>query len=245
MSDTDAPAGNTLELRGVSVAVGDRPVCHDIDLVVPGGELHVLFGPNGSGKSSLLAAIMGLPPFAVTAGEILLGGERIDALPADERAARGVGMAFQRPPSLPGVTVREFGEAVGGRARLEGEAAALDLAGFLERDVNAGFSGGEIKRWEILKLFIQRPGFMLFDEPESGVDLEHIAAVGAAIDRLTRSVDAGGSPRAALVITHTGFVLDFVRAETGHLMIDGRLVSGDAREMFQRIQREGYRVPVG
>lgn len=246
MSDRVNTGGNTLELREVSVAVADRIVCSGVDLVVPEGELHILFGPNGSGKSSLLAAIVGLPPYRLVSGEIRLGGERIDALPADERAAAGLGMAFQRPPSLPGVTVREFSEAIGGLGRLEGEAEALDLADFLERDVNAGFSGGEIKRWEILKMFIQRPGFMLFDEPESGVDLEHIAAVGSAIDRLVRSADAAGRRRSALAITHTGFVLDYVQADTGHMMIDGRLVeSGDAREMFRRIQRTGYRMPVG
>lgn len=246
MNDRVESRGNTLELRGVSVAVGDRVVCRDVELVVPEGELHILFGPNGSGKSSLLAAIVGLAPYRLASGEIYLGGERIDLLSVDERAAAGLGMAFQRPPSLPGVSVREFGEAIGGLGRLDGEAAALDLADLLDRDVNAGFSGGEIKRWEILKMFIQRPGFMLFDEPESGVDLEHIAAVGAAIDRLVRSRDAAGHPRAALAITHTGFVLDYVEAEAGHLLIDGRLVdSGDAREMFRRIQRTGYRAPVG
>lgn len=247
MSDMPEESGNTLELRGVEVAVGDVVICRDIDLVVPGGQLHVLFGPNGSGKSSLLAAIMGLPPFRVSSGEILFRGARIDGLRIDERAALGLGMSFQRPPSLSGVSVREFSDAIGGDTGvLDREAAAIDLSGFAGRDINSGFSGGEIKRWEILKLFIQQPDFCLIDEPESGVDLEHIAAVGGAIDRLIGAPGRDGSARSALVITHTGFVLDYVNAQTGHLMIGGRLVeSGDAREMFTRIQQHGYRAPVG
>lgn len=234
-----------LELQGVDVAAGGATVCHDIDLAVGGGEVHVLFGPNGSGKSSLLAAIMGLPSHAVSRGEIRFRGERIDRLSIDERARRGLGMSFQRPPSLDGVTVGDLGEALGAAEELAREAAALDLDGFVGREVNEGFSGGEIKRWEILKLFLQRPDFCLFDEPESGVDLEHIAAVGGAIDRLIRSPDQDDGGRAALVITHTGFILDYIEADAGHLMVDGRIVdSGDARSMFSHIQRNGYTAPL-
>lgn len=233
----------TLELRGLSVAAAGTTIVRDVDLVVPGGEVHVLFGPNGSGKSSLLAAIMGLPPFTVTSGEIWFGGSRIDTLPPDERAALGVGMSFQRPPSLTGVTVAEFADAIGGSQRLTPAAKALDLTEFAERDVNAGFSGGEIKRWEIVKLFLQQPDLALFDEPESGVDLEHIAAVGDAINQLIAEPGRSGR-RSALIITHTGFILDYVTATSGHLLIDGRLVdSGDAGELFTRIQQHGYRTP--
>lgn len=110
--------------------------------------------------------------------------------------------------------------------------------------MNVGFSGGEIKRWEILKLFLQRPRLCLFDEPESGVDLEHIAAVGAAIERLL----ARGGPieerRSALVITHTGFILDYIEADMGHMLVDGRFVcSGEPRRLFEHIKRHGYTAP--
>lgn len=243
--NADAPASTpVLELQGVEVSVGERVICHDIDLVLPEGELHVLFGPNGSGKSSLLAAIGGLEPYRVTAGDILVNGERINDLTIDERANLGIGIAFQRPPALRGVTVEEFAEAIGAEEQLDRALDELDLAGFRGRNVNVGFSGGEIKRWEILKLQLQRPSLALFDEPESGVDLEHIAAVGSALDRIVSEISASGRPVSAIAITHTGYVLDYVHAHHGHLLLDGRIVeSGNPRELFERIQREGYRFP--
>ncbi len=231
-----------LELRNVEVTVGARVVCHDVNLRIEPGEVHVMFGPNGSGKSSLLSAIAGLPPFRVTKGEILVRGTPVNDLDVDERARLGVGMAFQRPPALSGVTVREFADALGATSRLAAAADPLDLRGFADRAVNVGFSGGEIKRWELLKLTLQRPALALFDEPESGVDLEHIAAVGAGIDRILRERSAGGFPVAGMVITHTGYILDHIAAHRGHLLIDGRIEeSGDPSTLFQRIKRDGYR----
>ncbi len=230
-----------LEIRNLSVAAAEAEILTGIDLTVREGELHVLFGPNGSGKSSLLAAIMGLPPFQVTAGEILFRGQRIDTLPVDARARLGIGMAFQRPPALDGVTVSGLSDALGAGERLQAEAAALDLAGFVGRGINQGFSGGEIKRWEILKLFLQQPDLLLFDEPESGVDLEHIAAVGLAIDRLMQGPKGR---RTGLVITHTGFILDHLTADVGHIMAGGRIVhSGNPKALFQHIRNHGYRAP--
>ncbi|MCC7252084.1 ATP-binding cassette domain-containing protein [Hyphomicrobium sp.] len=234
-----------LHIHDVDVSAGDTRILHGIDLEIRAGEMHVLFGANGSGKSSLLAAIMGLPPFAVTRGEILLRGERIDILPVDERAKRGLGMAFQRPPALDGVTVQALADALGASEALKREADALDLGlgVFAGRDINAGFSGGEVKRWEILKLFLQQPTLLLFDEPESGVDLEHIASVGAAIGKLMRG---GREPRSGLVITHTGFILDYIAADAGHIMADGRIIhSGEPRQLFRHIQRNGYTAPIG
>lgn len=140
------------------------------------------------------------------------------------------------------MTVNGLAEALGAGERLRTEAEALDLAGFIGRGINQGFSGGEIKRWEILKLFLQQPDLLLFDEPESGVDLEHIAAVGAAIDRLMRGPKGR---RAGLVITHTGFILDHLTADVGHIMAGGRIVhSGDPKELFTHIRNHGYRAPV-
>ncbi|OAN58687.1 ATP-binding cassette domain-containing protein [Sphingobium sp. TCM1] len=173
-----------LEIRNLHAAVGTTRVLHGVNLVIPAGATHILFGPNGSGKSSLLATIMGLPPYRVTSGHILFKGRPVEAVPVDERARLGFGMTFQRPPGLDGVTVEAFTAAIGSADMLKEEAAALDFRGFEERDVIVGFSGGEIKRWEILKLFLKRSALCLFDEPESGVDLEHIAAVGGAIDPL-------------------------------------------------------------
>ncbi len=230
-----------LEIDNLGVDAGDVPVLRGVNLAVGIGELHVLLGPNGSGKSSLLAAVMGLPPYRVTAGEIRFRGDCINDLRVDERARLGMGMAFQRPPSLDGVTVGDFREALNAASNYQQEATALDLDGFAGRHINVGFSGGEIKRWEVLKLFLQAPQLLLFDEPESGVDLEHIAAVGNAISRLLRTPTDSGDPRSALIITHTGFILDYVNADVGHVMIDGQIAgSGNPRELFQQIQRSGY-----
>jgi len=233
-----------LEIRNLHVSADGLPVLHGVDFTIPIGETHVLFGPNGSGKSSLLATIMGLVPYRVTSGEIWFKGRRIDALSVDQRAQMGLGMSFQRPPALEGVTVEAFTAAIGSTALLETEALALDFSGFAERDVNVGFSGGEIKRWEILKLFLKRPDLCLFDEPESGVDLEHIAAVGKAIDRLLGADTPADPQRTALVITHTGFILDYIHADVGHLMVDGRIVgAGDPRTLFSHIKAHGYSLP--
>ncbi|RIA46370.1 iron-regulated ABC transporter ATPase subunit SufC [Hephaestia caeni] len=233
-----------LVLVDIEIAVGSHVLLRDVNLTIGAGETHILFGPNGSGKSSLLSAIMGLPPYQVTHGEIRLGDERIDHLPVDARARLGLGMAFQRPPALDGVTVKALAQALEADARLADAAAALDLADFVGRDINVGFSGGEIKRWEILKLFLQHPGICLFDEPESGVDLEHIAAVGAAMGQLLGHDASLAERRSALIITHTGFILDHVRADMGHMLVNGELVcSGDPRRLFEHIKAHGYTLP--
>lgn len=233
-----------LVLADVEIAAGQHVLLHDINLRIGAGETHILFGPNGSGKSSLLSAIMGLAPYHVTRGEIRLGEDRIDRLPVDARAKLGLGMAFQRPPALDGVTIAALARALQADAGLADAAAALDLGDFVNRDINVGFSGGEIKRWEILKLFLQHPQICLFDEPESGVDLEHIAAVGAAMERLLGRDGAEHERRSALIITHTGFILDHVQADMGHMLVNGALIcSGDSNRLFAHIKSHGYTLP--
>ena len=233
-----------LEIRNLTVVVRNTAVLSDIDLSLPEAELHVLLGPNGSGKSSLLASIMGLPHYKVVTGEILYDGQPIQALPPDERAQLGIGLAYQRPPSLDGVTLQSFATALGAADRLGAAAAALDLTDFLLRDMNVGFSGGEIKRWEVLKLVLQDPRLLLFDEPESGVDLEHVIAVGEAIARAVRSPDRMGRACSGLAITHTGLILNHVKADRAHVLKGGRIVhSGDPQTLFAHIQSNGYRIP--
>lgn len=238
-------ADPVLELRNVSASVGDVTILHNVSIKVQSGETHVLLGPNGSGKSTVLSAIMGLPPFQVTSGEILFNGKALLPLATSERAQLGIGLAFQRPPSLPGVTVADFASAIGAEDQFEQSAEALDLKSFVDRDLVVGFSGGEIKRWEVLKLVLQSPQLLLFDEPESGVDLAHVAAIGSAIDKLTSSPsDDDGQPRAALLITHTGLILDHVEADVGHIMVDGKIIhSGEPKALFRHIQTAGYRAP--
>ena len=201
-------------------------------------------GPNGSGKSSLLAAAMGLPPYSVAKGDIVFDGQSLLGLSIDERARLGIGLAFQHPPALEGITYAAFARAIGREEALEAEAERLDLAGFKDRALNVGFSGGETKRSEVLKVILQQPKMLMFDEPESGVDLEHVAVVGRAVQRAVWHKDANGHPRAGLAITHTGLILDYVESAKGHIMSAGRLVhSGDAHHLFRHIQHNGYIAP--
>lgn len=233
-----------LAFKGVSVTVGGHTVLRDLDLTIMPGELHVLMGPNGSGKSSLLAAAMGLEGYRVTDGDIVFDGRSVLDLPSDARAKLGMGLAFQHPPALDGVTYAAFAKAIGAQQILGEEADRLDLADFENRELNVGFSGGETKRSEVLKLLLQAPRMLMFDEPESGVDLEHVAVVGRAIKRAVSTPTADGLQRAGIVITHTGLILDHVDTAHGHIMNEGRLVhSGDARALFRHIQAHGYRAP--
>lgn len=232
-----------LQVQDLSVSVGTQRILSGINLSIKPGEVHVLFGPNGSGKSSLLCALMGLPPYQVDSGTIRYSGKDIQTLPIDERARMGIGMTFQRPPALDGVSLADLYATLATQAHYTTQAKALDLGDFSQRDINVGFSGGEIKRWEILKLILQDPQLLLFDEPESGVDLEHIAAVGKAIERLLQTPRAGVA-RSALIITHTGFILDYVQAHRGHMLVNGVLqFSEDPDTLFARIKREGYQIP--
>ncbi|MEO0382720.1 MAG: ATP-binding cassette domain-containing protein [Pseudomonadota bacterium] len=233
-----------LEFKNVSVTVGDREVVRELNLKIAPGELHVLMGPNGSGKSSLLAAAMGLDGYHVTNGDIVLDGQSVLGLSPDKCAKRGMGLAFQHPPSLDGVTYTAFAKAIGAENALEEEAQRLDLAQFADRDLNVGFSGGESKRSEVLKLVLQAPRVMMFDEPESGVDLEHVAVVGQAIKRAVSTETSDAPLRSGIIITHTGLILDHVDTAHGHIISDGRLLhSGDARALFRHVQSHGYRAP--
>ncbi|MDO5098290.1 MAG: ATP-binding cassette domain-containing protein [Corynebacterium sp.] len=230
-----------LSLENVCISVGDKEICHDVSLTINEGECHILIGPNGSGKSSLLCGLMGIKPFEITGGTALLGTTNVADLEVDERARCGLGLAFQRPPSIPGVSVRRLAQAIGATNRLDTTAKQLGVEYLVDRDVNCGFSGGEVKRWEVAKLGLHDPTMCLLDEPESGVDLQQVNVVSSAINHLLQTPTAAGQKRAVLAITHTGFILDGVDAVMGHLMVDGRIVeSAPPRELFDRIRKDGY-----
>ncbi|MFC2034311.1 ABC transporter ATP-binding protein [Chloroflexota bacterium] len=235
-----------LEIKEMSVAIGDKEILHDISLSIGPGETQVLFGPNGSGKTTLLMTIMGFPKYKVTKGDIIFNGEDITDTPMDERARLGIGMSFQRPPVVRGVKTRDMVNACL-KGQGDGEIIAklaeeTDLIDFLEREINYGFSGGEIKRSEMMQLLAQRPALTLLDEPESGVDLENIALIGELINKLLEK-DCPMHVRkcSGLVITHTGHILDYVNARTGYVMLDGKLgCQGDPHEMLTTIKEKGY-----
>ncbi|MDO4760486.1 MAG: ATP-binding cassette domain-containing protein [Corynebacterium sp.] len=230
-----------LSVRNLSIAVEDRVICQDISFDIFPGECHILVGPNGSGKSTLLCGLMGISPFKIVEGTVTLQGVDIHELDVDERARLGMGLAFQRPPAIEGVTVRRLAHAIGAHDRLDQVADLLSIGYLVDRDINSGFSGGETKRWEVAKLALHDASMCLFDEPESGVDLEHVGVVSQAINQLLETPTSSGQQRAVLAITHTGFILDQVNATRAHLMIDGRIVhSADPHELFDRIRRVGY-----
>jgi Fe-S cluster assembly ATP-binding protein len=177
-----------LRIEQLSVEVEGREILHNVNLEMKLGETHVLFGPNGSGKTTLLMAIMGFPKYRVTKGKIIFQGQDITKLPLDERARLGIGMSFQRPPVVRGVKMRDMVAAClkgeKSEERIKQLAEKANMADFLDREINYGFSGGEIKRSELLQLLAQRPTLTLIDEPESGVDLVNIALIGELLNSL-------------------------------------------------------------
>jgi Fe-S cluster assembly ATP-binding protein len=235
-----------LGIEQLTVEVEGREILHSINLEMGLGETHVLFGPNGSGKTTLLMTVMGFPKYRVTKGKITFGGQDITTLPLDERARLGIGMSFQRPPVVRGVKTRDMVAAcLRGREQEESIsqlAEKADLADFLDREINYGFSGGEIKRSELMQLLAQRPTLTLIDEPESGVDLVNIALIGELLNSLLeKECPIPERKCTGLIITHTGHILDYVNARTGYVMCGGSIgCSGDPHEILASIREKGY-----
>ncbi len=235
-----------LKIKDLSVAVEEKEIIHDINMTIKTGETHVLFGPNGAGKSTLLMAIMGFPKYKVTKGSISFKNKDITNLSVDERARMGIGMSFQRPPVVRGVKTRDMVAAClkghGDGEEIIKLATRADLQDFLERDINYGFSGGEIKRSELMQLLAQKPELTLLDEPESGVDLVNIALIGEMMnDLLEKNCPIPERKCMGLIITHTGHILDYVNARTGYVMCDGTIgCIGDPHEMLATIREKGY-----
>lgn len=232
-----------LEVEDLWVDIEDKAVLKGINLQIPQGETHILFGKNGSGKSTLLMTIMGFARYRIKRGSIRFRGQEITHLPPFERARLGLGLAFQRPPTIRGVKTADILRACAReRVPFQALAAAYDFTPFLEREINYGFSGGEIKRSELLQLLAQDPALVMLDEPESGVDLENLQVVGEIIGKLLqKDRRRPHREKSGLIITHTGFILDYVNADTGYIMLEGRLLcSGNPREILEHIKRFGY-----
>ncbi len=235
-----------LEIKNLCVAVDGKEILHNLNLTVAQGETHVLFGPNGAGKTTLLMSIMGFPKYKVTKGKIIFHGKDITKMSVDQRARLGIGMSFQRPPVVRGVKTRDMVAAClkgkGDGETIQELAAMTDLAEFLDRDINYGFSGGEIKRSELMQLLAQKPELALLDEPESGVDLVNIAVIGELMNQLLEK-DCPIRLRKCmgLIITHTGHILNYVNARTGYVMINGRIgCSADPHEILATVKEKGY-----
>lgn len=245
-----------LLIEDLQVDLRGQTILEHIDLEIKPGETHVLFGPNGSGKTTLLMTIMGYPQYQVKKGKIYFKGADITNMPINERANLGIGMSYQRPPTIHGVKTKQLLQLCAKhKVNVEELAKRVNFENFLERDVNDGLSGGEIKRSELLQLMAQDPDLMLFDEPESGVDMENIALVGKTIAMLLqKDFNASSSEnkskmqkkmertKMGLIITHTGYILDYVAADKGQVLFNGRLSCvSNPREILNCITKSGYK----
>jgi Fe-S cluster assembly ATP-binding protein len=245
---------DTLTIKDLHVAVEGKPILRGVNLKIRRGETHALMGPNGSGKSTLGLAIMGHPKYAVTEGAIELNGENIAEWDADQRARAGVFMAFQRPVAIPGVKMADFLRHAATNARRperkEGEELIPmrefrkelrqkmdDLAinhEFARRYVNEGFSGGEMKRAEILQLAMLEPRFAILDETDSGLDADAVRLASESIARI------GGQKMGLLIITHHDKLLEHNPPDYTHVMLGGRIVETGGVELAEELHRQGY-----
>jgi len=240
-----------LEVKGLKVQVEDNEILHGLDLVVNEGEVHAIMGPNGSGKSTLSHVIAGKPGYEVTGGEILFRGEDLLEMEPDERAAKGVFLAFQYPVEIPGVATMTFLRTALNaqrKARGEGElstpdflkkvrevAARLNIPqDMLRRGVNVGFSGGEKKRNEILQMALFEPSLCILDEMDSGLDIDALRIAADGVNAL-RSKDRG-----MIVITHYQRLLNYIIPDFVHVMSRGRVVKSGGKELALELEQSGY-----
>jgi Fe-S cluster assembly ATP-binding protein len=235
-----------LKIEDLYVKVADSLILQGVNLEINEGETHVLLGPNGGGKTTLLMSIMGMPKYKIVQGRIIFKGIDVTSLPAYERARLGIGIMFQKPPSIRGVKLSQIGEiALRGREdgdKIKSYAEALNLVSHMDRDLNYGFSGGELKRSELFQLLCQKPDLVLLDEPESGVDLDNISLIGGVINNLLNKENKIRERKTSgIIVTHTGYILEYVNADKGHILMDGKIIcNGTPRDLFEEVKKYGY-----
>ncbi|AGK61411.1 Iron-regulated ABC transporter ATPase subunit SufC [Archaeoglobus sulfaticallidus PM70-1] len=236
-----------LRIVNLGLKVDSKTVLQNVNLYIQEGETFALFGPNGSGKSSLLSAIVGNPVYKITSGRIIFKGQDITSMTADERVKLGMGIAFQTPPKVSGVKlidVLRHCARIGGRSEedIYRYAEMLKMDEFLERSINYGFSGGEVKRSELLQLILMNRDFLMLDEPDSGVDLENIDLIGKTIrELLERDKKEDERKKSGLLITHTGKILDYVDADYGVILYKGRVACvGNPYDILREVSKNGY-----
>jgi len=226
-----------LEVKNLNIEVPGKLILEGIDLSIKKGEVAILFGPNGSGKSTLIKAIMGFGNYKAKSGQIIFKNKRIDTLPIEKRVKLGLGVMYQHPPKIRGVKLHQIARFLSkDEKKIKKLAEELSLGEHLERDINLDFSGGEMKRSELFQLILQNPDFLLLDEPESGVDIENISLMGRVLGEYLKE-----EGKSALIITHTGYILDYIKGNKGCVMIGGKFwCIGEPREIFNSIKRAGY-----
>ena len=238
---------DTFDIQELHVSIDDKPILKGVNLVVRKGEVHALMGPNGSGKSTLANAIMGHPKYAVTSGRILMKGEDLLEMDTDERARKGLFLAFQYPCEVPGVRTSNFlrlaCNARAGReldvmdfySKLEQKMKLLDIdEKFMKRYLNEGFSGGEKKRNEILQMMMLEPEFAVMDETDSGLDIDALKVVARGVNEL-RGPDLG-----ILIITHYERILRYINPDFVHILVDGKIVKSGGSDLAAHLEEHGY-----
>lgn len=243
---------SVLEIKDLHVSVeteqGAKPILKGVNLTIRKGETHAIMGPNGSGKSTLAYAIAGHPRYEITSGQILLDGEDLTEMAADERAKAGLFLAMQYPVEIPGVTNANFLRTA--KTAIDGEAPAIrgwmtDVReamsnlrmdpSFAARNVNEGFSGGEKKRNEILQMELLKPQFAVLDETDSGLDVDALKVVSDGVNRAKEQTGLG-----VMLITHYTRILRYITPDFVHVIIDGRIAEEGGPELADRLENEGY-----
>ncbi len=238
-----------LKIDGLKASIGDIEILKGIDLEIMPGEVHAVMGRNGSGKSTTAHVLMGHPDYEVTDGTVDLEGNDLLEMEAYERARAGIFLSFQYPHSVPGLQVGNFLRrsvaAIRGEEEAKGsefrnqlkqgmEQLGLDRS-FLSRYVNDGFSGGEKKRFEILQMMLIKPKLAILDETDSGLDIDGIRTVAEGVDAAIR-----GTQSAALIITHYNRILEHVKPDKIHVLIDGKIVMSGGPELANQLEEKGY-----
>lgn len=242
-----------LIIRNLHVSIEDKEILKGVNLTLPHGEVHAIMGPNGTGKSTLAYTLMGHPSYQVTEGEVLYRGQNVLDLEPDERARLGMFLAFQYPVSIPGVTVANFlRTAINARRRAENpedkgipipefrkmlkekmQLLKIDSA-FAGRYLNEGFSGGEKKRAEVLQMAVLNPTIAILDETDSGLDIDALKVVADGVNALR------GPNLGVLVITHYQRILNYIKPDVVHVMMDGRIVQSGGSDLALRLEEQGY-----
>jgi len=245
-----------LQIKNLHVEIDGKKILNGLDLTIERGKVHAIMGPNGSGKSTLAYVLAGKPDYEVTEGEILFDGESILDLPPDERAAKGMFLAFQYPLEIPGVATMNFlRTALNSQRKKRGEgelstpeflkrvretAAKLSInPDMLKRAVNVGFSGGEKKRNEVLQMALLEPRIAVLDETDSGLDIDALKIVADGVNRLR------GPDRGFIVITHYQRLLDYIVPDVVHVLSKGRIVKTGGKELAHELEAKGYAEFVG
>jgi Fe-S cluster assembly ATP-binding protein len=245
--------GNTLEIRGLRATVEGKEILKGVDLKVSTGEVHALMGPNGTGKSTLANVLMGHPSYEVTDGEILFKGKNLVEMAPDERSRLGLFMAFQYPVSIPGVSVANFLRTAINARRKEANPEDKGISvpefrrmlkqkmellkvpqEFAGRYLNDGFSGGEKKRAEILQMATLEPEIAILDETDSGLDIDALRIVSEGVNALA------GPDLGVLIITHYQRILNYIKPQFVHIMLDGRIVESGGPDLAEHLEERGY-----